>query len=38
VKPSTFLKKGAAVDKDVVKIAGGDSSVEPLAIERPREE
>ena len=30
-------KEFAKVDKDVVKIAGGETSVEPLAIDRPRE-
>ena len=31
-------KEFAKVDKDVVKIAGGETSVEPLAIDKPREE
>ena len=31
-------KEFAKVDKDVVKIAGGETRVEPLAIDKPREE
>lgn len=33
---NTSRKELAKVDKDVVKIAGGESSVEPLAIDRPQ--
>jgi DNA recombination protein RmuC len=31
-------KEFAKVDKDVVKIAGGETSVEPLSIDRPKED